>query len=321
MSAGARIWSSELPPDDSTDEQSGQEKAAAPQDHEVAAEGRIWSSSDFPYQCLLDFKRTTALAGAITAVVRPGDVVLDAGAGSGILSFFAARAGARLVYSVEVDPNLAACLRRSVEANGFQQVVTVVEGDIHAVPLSEPADVFICEMMDTGLMDEMQVTAINALRARKILGSQTRMIPFLYETSVELGYTEFKYYGFTVLVPQHQWAHYANGNNGWLPTSFEAIAPPERVALTDFRSNIDPDVAAAFTVTAQRSGVVNAVRVSAHIELAPGLILGATNALNGDKILPLGQEVRVEAAARYRVNVSYRMGGGLDSMKTRMRKE
>jgi predicted RNA methylase len=321
MSAGARIWSNELSPNDLADEPTIPRRTEARQDDESSAEARIWSSSDFPYQCLLDVKRTTALAGAIAAGVRPGDVVLDAGAGSGLLSFFAARAGARRVYSVEVDPNLAACLRRSVEANGFQQVVTVVEGDIHAAPLSEPADVFICEMMDTGLMDEMQVTAINALRARKILSGQTRMIPFLYETSVELGYTEFKYYGFTLLVPQHQWAHYANGNNGWLPTSFEAIAPPERVALTDFRSNIDPDVTAAFTVTAQRSGVVNAVRVSARTELAPGLILGATNALNGDKILPLGEDVLVEAGARYRVNVSYRMGGGLDSLKAGLRKE
>ena len=49
----------------------------------------IWSNTDFQYQCLLDFKRTTAFQAAIQTIVKQGDIVVDAGAGSGILSFFA----------------------------------------------------------------------------------------------------------------------------------------------------------------------------------------------------------------------------------------
>jgi predicted RNA methylase len=280
----------------------------------MSTDTRIWSSSDFPYQCLLDTKRTTALQAAINTVVQPGDTVLDAGAGSGILSFFAAQAGARKVYAVEIDANLASCLKRSVVANRVDQVVTVIEGDIHSVALPDSVDVFICEMIDTGLMDEMQVAAINSLRQRSILTSDTRMIPFLYETFAEFGYTDFTYYGFKLLVPKHEWAHYAKGNNGWLATSFLPCSKPVRLALTDFRQAIAPVVRRSFPIELASTGLVNAIRISALAHLAPGLVLGATNALNGDKIIPLAQEVFVEPGHRYQASIAYQMGCGLDSL-------
>jgi predicted RNA methylase len=79
----------------------------------------IWSNTDYPYECLLDFKRRRAFQAAIRTVVKQHDVVLDAGAGSGILSFLAAQAGARKVYAIEVDSFLASCLERSIRANNL----------------------------------------------------------------------------------------------------------------------------------------------------------------------------------------------------------
>ena len=61
-------------------------------DRRVSDESGFWSSTDFPYTCLRDRRRTATLAEVVTATVRPGDVVLDAGAGTGILALYAARA-------------------------------------------------------------------------------------------------------------------------------------------------------------------------------------------------------------------------------------
>ena len=138
----------------------------------------IWSNTDFPYMCLKDETRTWAFRDAIHAVVRPGDVVVDVGAGSGILSFFAAAAGAAQVHAVEIDPVSAAALRRSVELNpAVADRVRVVEGDAATVDLPLGADVVVAEIIETGLLDEQQVPVLNALRRRGVIDATTRLVP------------------------------------------------------------------------------------------------------------------------------------------------
>jgi protein arginine N-methyltransferase 3 len=52
-------------------------------------------------------------------------IVLDVGCGTGILSLFAARAGAKRVIAVDAS-DIALKARRIVEANGYGDVITCV---------------------------------------------------------------------------------------------------------------------------------------------------------------------------------------------------
>lgn len=58
-----------------------------------------------------------------------GKIVMDVGAGSGILSLFAAQAGAKKVYAVEASRS-AENARRLIKANGFERIITVLESRI-----------------------------------------------------------------------------------------------------------------------------------------------------------------------------------------------
>ena len=69
-------------------------------------------------------------------------------------------------------------------------------------------DVFICELMETGLMDKMRSRPSIPLRERNIITAGTRLIPIRYGTFIELGYADFNYYGYKVFLPRHNWPHY-----------------------------------------------------------------------------------------------------------------
>ena len=114
---------------------------------------------------ICDRVRTEAFERAINAVVRPGDVVLDVGAGSGILSLFAARAGAARVYAVE-RTSVAVLAQDLAEANGFGEVIEVIHGDLMDIELPEKVDVIVSEWLGGFGIDEGMLVPVIVARDR-----------------------------------------------------------------------------------------------------------------------------------------------------------
>jgi len=103
---------------------------------------------------IADSVRTESYQKAIMEMVRYGDVVLDLGAGLGVLSFFACKAGARKVYAIEKEPRLAFLAHQMCVVNGFQDRVLPIKNLSTKVNLPEKVDVIITETLGTFALDE-----------------------------------------------------------------------------------------------------------------------------------------------------------------------
>ncbi|KAM0747348.1 S-adenosyl-L-methionine-dependent methyltransferase [Meredithblackwellia eburnea MCA 4105] len=92
-------------------------------------------------------------------------VVLDVGCGTGILSMFAAQAGAKKVYAVDASA-VAFKAERNIRVNGFSEVITVVKGKVEDIELPEKVDVIVSEWMGYFLLYECMLDSVLVARER-----------------------------------------------------------------------------------------------------------------------------------------------------------
>ncbi|RWS00854.1 Histone-arginine methyltransferase CARMER-like protein [Dinothrombium tinctorium] len=123
-----------------------------------------------------DFIRTSTYQRAILSNTDDfrDKVVLDVGAGSGILSFFAIQAGARKVYAVEAS-SMAKHAEQLVFSNKLHGKIMVIPGKIEEISIPEKVDVIISEPMGYMLFNERMLETY--LHAKKWLVPDGKMFP------------------------------------------------------------------------------------------------------------------------------------------------
>ena len=124
---------------------------------------------------LADAPRTLAFREALRRVVKPDDVVIDIGSGSGILAFFAAEAGARKVYAIERGhmADVVAMLARQL---GFADRIEVVHDLSTRVELPERGTILVAELLDAfGI--EAQVLSLTRDARLRLLRENATYIP------------------------------------------------------------------------------------------------------------------------------------------------
>merc|ERR1719454_2289873 len=87
-------------------------------------------------------------------------IVLDVGCGTGILSMFAAKAGAKHVYGVDMS-NIIDDAKGIVEDNNLSDRVTLIKGKIEEIQLPvEKVDIIISEWMGYALLYESMLESV-----------------------------------------------------------------------------------------------------------------------------------------------------------------
>jgi len=142
------------------------------------------------YSMMNDKPRTEAFRKAIFQTVAPGDVVIDIGAGTGILSMYAAQAGAKKVYAIEASTTFALIAEENVAQSKFSDRISVIFGmstdvdicserkdDDSELPcIPERANVLIAEILGTMLDGESAIYYMDNAR-RRLLTKKPKIIP------------------------------------------------------------------------------------------------------------------------------------------------
>jgi protein arginine N-methyltransferase 1 len=111
---------------------------------------------------LKDSVRTGSYRAAIVDNVHlfKGKTVLDVGCGTGILSMFAAKAGAACVVGIDMS-NIIDQAQRIIEINGFKDTITLVKGKLEDVELPiTQFDIIISEWMGYFLLYESMLDTV-----------------------------------------------------------------------------------------------------------------------------------------------------------------
>jgi predicted RNA methylase len=97
-------------------------------------------------QMMSDDVRMQAFHTAIKRLIKPGDVVIDLGAGTGILSIWALQAGAKKVYAIE-QTGAIELAREIAHVNGYADRIEFIQDNSMNVSLPQRADAIISETL------------------------------------------------------------------------------------------------------------------------------------------------------------------------------
>ena len=246
--------------------------------------------TSYHHNLTLDQER---LAGFYEAIQNVKGIVYDIGAGSGILTTWAAPY-ANFIYSVEMDRNISKVTELFLKD---LKNVSFINGDAQKIDFPKKADYILCEMLDTALIDEEQVPVLNSIL--KYLNKNGKIIPYGIINGVEPVNSKTDH----ICYHENQNPHH------------QVLGPLNIYSQYRFGKYIDLKANFKLRLKITAKGLFTGIKITTFTLITPNIICGPTSMMNPPLIIPT-EKLKVNSGDEIKLELNYQMGGGLDTIQT-----
>lgn len=250
-----------------------------------------FKTTPYHFDLLKDSARLAVFLEAIREYDGSGELAYDLGCGSGVLSYFLSDRF-KEVISIEVERDTFRCAQDNL--SDFNNI-EVINSDVLEYDFQKKADLIVCEMLDTALIDEEEIPVLN--HARKALKKGGKIIPMGIVNSAEL------------VSMQREYIHWDEN------ARYEEFSKPVIYSAFDFLDDIDPNFECDIRFKIEKDGIINGLKLTTFTKLNENIICGPTPMLNPPLLIPL-EEKSVKCNDFINVKIKYIMGNGIESIET-----
>ena len=251
-----------------------------------------FKTTPYHHDLLKDHDRLSVFYQAIEDYDGNCELAYDLGCGSGVLSYFLASKFSEII-SIEINGKSFECANENLK--DFDNVC-VVNSDALSYEFEKKADLIVCEMLDTALIDEEEIPVLN--HAKSFLKDDGKIIPQGIINTVELVDME---------------RHYVHWDEG---VNYETLSDEIVYSQFNFLDDIEAEFKANLSLKAKKEGTANGLKITTYTKLNDNLIAGPLPMLNPPLLIPL-DERHINVNDFIQVEIKYIMGNGIESIETK----
>ena len=251
-----------------------------------------FKTTPYHHDLLKDTDRLAVFYQAIQDYDSNTDTAFDLGCGSGVLSYFLSSKFNKVI-SVEIEKKTFKCAEENLK--DFENI-QLINKNVLDYEFEDKADLIVCEMLDTALIDEEEIPVLN--HAKKFLKKDGKIIPEGIINTVEL-----------VNMQRHH-IHWDEG------AEYETLSDETIYSKFNFLDEITPEFTAQLKLKAKKDGIINGLKITSYTKLTKDIIAGPLPMLNPPLLIPL-DERQVNVNDFIQVEIEYIMGSGIETIKTK----
>ncbi|MBQ9025973.1 MAG: methyltransferase domain-containing protein [Methanobrevibacter sp.] len=252
-----------------------------------------FQTTSYHFDLLKDTDRVSAFFEAIIHYSGKTDLAYDLGCGSGVLSYFLNQKFNEII-SIEIDSKAYECAFNNLKS--FDNI-EVINNDALNYEFTKKADLIVCEMLDTALIDEEEVQVLN--HARKFLKDDGEIIPKAIVNIVEL---------------VNMQRHYIHWDED---AAYEELSRPVEYSKIIFKDEINPNFEKDINFNVIADGIANGIKITSVTILNDEIVCGPTPMFNPPLLIPI-DELNVKCNDLINVKLKYIMGQGIETIETQI---